>query len=75
MLGGALGVALEAEQGETAPSLTQPALEEEEEEEEEKSGSAQQLVPSQQRSPKDGPSSAAGGSKVQRNAVSQAVCL
>lgn len=74
MLGGALGVALEAEQGETAPSLTQPALDEEEEEEE-KSGSAQQLVPSQQRSPKDGPSSAAGGSEVQRNAVSQAVCL
>lgn len=74
MLGGALGVALEAEQGETAPSLTQPALEEEEEEEE-KSGSAQQLVPPQQRSPKDSPSSAASGSKVQRNAVSQAVCL
>lgn len=72
MLGGALGVALEAEQGETAPSLTQPALEEEEEE---KSGSAQQLVPPQQRSPKDSPSSAASGSKVQRNAVSQAVCL
>lgn len=38
MLGGALSVALEAKQGELAPSLTQPALEEKE------SGSARQLV-------------------------------
>lgn len=32
MLHGALGFALEAEQRESAPSLTQPALEEEEDE-------------------------------------------
>lgn len=34
MLHGALSFALEAEQGESAPSLTQPALEKEEEEDE-----------------------------------------